>query len=142
MKLNKVKEIGFYKAVKDERPDYIFEVIKNTDGEWLKDDPTATLLVDEWGYEYADNDDRRHYETFGKLIRVQNADDIEVEKMTENFVISGKAGNHLTEDKPTYKEKYNRLYKALEEIMEILKGNKDGDIDEMIAKINEVLKDE
>lgn len=34
----------------------------------------------------------------------------------------------------------NKYSKALEEIREILKGNKDGDIDEMINKINEVLK--
>ena len=34
----------------------------------------------------------------------------------------------------------NMKYKqALEEIREILKGNKDGDIDEMIDEINEVL---
>ena len=109
MKLNEVKEIGFYRAIKDERPDYIFEVIKNTDEEWLKDNPKATLLVDEWGYEYTDDDDRRHYETFGSLTQVQNADEIEVEKMTENFVVSGLAGNHLTEDKLTYKEKYLKI---------------------------------
>ena len=67
------------------------------------------MLVDEWGYEYTDDDDRRHYETFGSLTQVQNADEIEVEKMTENFVVSGLAGNHLTEDKLTYKEKYLKI---------------------------------
>lgn len=36
-------------------------------------------------------------------------------------------------------EESNEYEKALEEIREILKGNKDGDIDEMIDKINEVL---
>lgn len=126
MKLNKVKEIGFYRAIKDERPDYIFEVIKNTDEEWLKDNPKATFLVDEWGYEYTDDDDRRHYEPFGSLIQVQYADEIEVEKMTENFVISGKTGTHLTEDKLTYKEKYLKMKnqtKEIEKILLILENN-------------------
>lgn len=115
MKLNEVKEIGFYRAIKDKRPDYIFEVIKNTDKEWLKENPKAILLVDGWGYEYTDDDDRRHYETFGNLMQVQNADKIEVEKMTENFVISGLAGNHLTEDKPTYKEKCIKINELCKE---------------------------
>lgn len=120
MKLNEVKEIGFYKAIKDERPDYIFEVIKNTDKEWLKDNPNAIFLVDEWGYEYTDDDDRRHYETFGSLMQVQNADEIEVEKMKENFVMSGTVGNHLTEDKLTYKEKYLKIKNQIKEIKKIL----------------------
>lgn len=120
MKLNKVKETGFYKSVKDEKPDYIFEVIKNTDKKWLKDNPQATLLIDEWGYEYTDDDDRRHYETFGSLTSIQNADEIEVEKMIENFIVSGQAGNHLTEDKLTYKEKFIMLKQALEEIKKLI----------------------
>ena len=77
-------------------------------------------MVDEWGYEYTDDDDRRHYETFGRLMQVQNADEIQVEKMTENFVISGLAGNHLTEDKPTYKEKYLKIKNQTKEIEKIL----------------------
>ena len=105
MKLNEIKKVGFYRAINDKKPNYIFEVFKNTDKEWLKDNPQAKLLVDEWGYEYTDEEDRRHYETFGRLMQVQNADKIEVKKMTESFVISGKSGNHLTENKPTYKEK-------------------------------------
>lgn len=126
MKLNEVKEIGFYRAKKDEIPNYIFEVIKNTDKEWLKDNPEAILLIDEWGYEYTDDDDRRHYETFGRLMQVQNADEIEVEKMTENFVVSGKAGTHLTEDKPTYKERYlkiKNLTKEMKKIIVVLENN-------------------
>ena len=120
MELNEVKEIGFYRAIKDKRPNYIFEIIENTDKEWLKDNPNAKLLVDEWGYEYTDNDDRRHYETFGSLMQVQDADEIEVEKMTENFVISGQAGNHLTEDKLTYKEKCIKIKNSIKEIEKIL----------------------
>lgn len=137
MKLNKVKEIGFYRAIKDERPDYIFEVIKNTDEEWLKDNPKATLLVDEWGYEYTDDDDRRHYETFGRLMQVQNADEIEVKKMTEKFVLSGLAGNHLTEDKPTYKEKCIKINELCKEY----RYNKPRllcDLDSFVSRVEEL----
>ena len=109
MKLNKVKEIGFYRAIEDEKPDYIFEVIENTNEEWLKDEPNAKLLIDEWSYEYTDTDDRRHYETFGNLVQVQYADEIDVVKMNEKFIVSGNAGTHLTENIPTYKEKYLSL---------------------------------
>ena len=115
MKLNEITEIGFYKAVNDNRPNYIFEVIKNTDDNWLKDDPNAKLLVDEWGYEYTDNDDRRHYEAFGNLVQVQYADAIEVEKMVEKFIVSGNAGNHLTEDKLTYKDKISKINELCKE---------------------------
>ena len=115
MKLNEITEIGFYKAVNDNKPDYIYEVINNTDEEWLKEEPSAKLLIDEWGYEYTDNDDRRHYETFGNLVQVQYADAIEVEKMVEKFIVSGNAGTHLTEDKLTYKEKTNKINELCKE---------------------------
>lgn len=118
MKLNQIKEIGFYKAVNDTTPEYIYEVINNTDEEWLKENPEAKLLIDEWGYEYTDDDERRHYETFGNLIQVKYADDIEVEKMPENFLISGDCGTHLTEDKLTYKQKYNNTINQIKEICE------------------------
>ena len=118
MKLNQIKEIGFYKEVNDTTPEYIYEVINNTNEEWLKEEPEAKLLIDEWGYEYTDNDDRRHYETFGNLIQVKYADDIEVEKMPENFLISGDFGTHLTEDKLTYKQKYNDIINQIKEMCE------------------------
>ncbi len=120
MKLNKITETGFYKAVNDEKPNFIFEVIENTDDNWLKDEPNAKLLVDEWGYEYTDTDDRRHYETFGNLIQVQYADAIEVCKMSENFIVSEKPGIHLIEDKPTYKEQYKKLNLQLSSIKGLL----------------------
>lgn len=118
MKLNQIKEIGFYKAINDTIPEYIYEVINNTNEEWLKEEPEAKLLIDEWGYEYTDNDERRHYETFGNLIQVKYADDIEVEKMPENFLISGDCGTHLTEDKLTYKQKYNNIINQIKEMCE------------------------
>lgn len=118
MKLNQIKETGFYKAVNDTTPEYIYEVIDNTDEEWLKEEPEAKLLIDDWGYEYTDNDERRHYETFGNLIQVKYADDIEVEKMPENFLISGNCGTHLTEDKLTYKQKYNNIINQIKEMCE------------------------
>lgn len=41
MNLNEITETGFYKAINDEKPTFIFEVIKNTDEEWLRDNPQA-----------------------------------------------------------------------------------------------------
>ncbi|WP_372520904.1 hypothetical protein [Candidatus Ruminimicrobiellum ovillum] len=139
MNLNEITETGFYKAINDEKPTIIFEVIKNTDEEWLRDNPQAILLIDEWGYEYTDDDDRRHYETFGNLIQVQNADKIEVEKMTENFIISGRAGNCLTEDKPTYKEKFEQSQKENEELKSLCE--KYGKINEQETKDYAELKE-
>lgn len=83
MKLNEINEIGFYKELYDKKPDYIFEVIENTDEEWLKDEPEQNLLIDEWLFDYVDNDDRFHYGCAGNLVAVENADDIEVVKITD-----------------------------------------------------------
>ena len=123
MKLNEVNEIGFYRAINDDKSNFIFEVIENTDDNWLKDDPNAKLLVDEWGYEYTDTDDRKHYETFGTLIQVQYADEIEVEKINKKFIVSGKAGTHLTEDKTTYKEKINKINTLVKDFCNACKEN-------------------
>jgi len=111
MKLNEVTEVGFYKELNDERPDYIYEVFENTDENWLKVAPEAKLLIDEWIYDHTDHDDRRVYETHGTLEQVRNANNIEVVKMTEKFVISGNCGTRLTEDKLTYKEKLDKIYR-------------------------------
>ncbi len=39
--------------------------------------------------------------------------DIEVEKMEETFTVSGNMGTTLTENKLTYKEKYNNLIEQI-----------------------------
>lgn len=110
MKLNEIKQTGFYKRPGDETPNFIFEVINNTDKEWLKEDPQCTLLIDEWLYDYTDMDDRRRYETAGNLVSVIYAEDIEVEKMDDKFVVEDTT---MMDDKPTYKEKYNNLIEQI-----------------------------
>jgi len=59
-----------------------------------------------------------------------------------------KENERLKEDKNRYelyikeeRDNYYKYLRTLKEIREILKGEKDGDIDEMIDKINEVLKE-
>ena len=116
MKLNEITELGFYKAVDDDRPNYIFEVIKNTDDEWLKEAPEQKFLIDEWIFDYIDNDDRFHYGTAGNLIAVSNADDIEVIKIIDKkYKVYGKCGEYLIEDKLSYKEKINKINELCKE---------------------------
>ena len=110
MKLNEINEIGFYRAINDEKPDYIFEVIKNTDKEWLKNTPEQKFLIDEWIFDYIDKDDKYYYGCAGNLVAIQNAYDIEVVKITDKkYKIEGNCGEYLVEDKLTYKEKYAQL---------------------------------
>ena len=114
MKLNEITEIGFYCSPNDEERNYIYEVINNTDEEWLKDAPDQKFLIDEWIFDYIDNDDRYHYGTAGNLISVLNADDIEVVKITDKkYKIQGGCGEYLIEDKLSYKEKLNKILEYL-----------------------------
>ena len=120
MRLNEIKEIGFYCSPYDYKRNFIYEVIKNTDEEWLKEAPEQKLLIDEWLFDYIDNDDRAHYGTAGNLITVQNADDIEVVKIIDTkYKVEGGCGEYLVEDKLTYKEKCAKLQKVLKEIKKI-----------------------
>ena len=119
MKLNEINEIGFYCSPYDDKRNYIYEVIKNTDEEWLKEAPEQKFLIDEWLFDYIDNDDRAHYGTAGNLITVQNADDIEVVKITDTkYKVEGGCGEYLVEDKLTYKEKCAKLQETLGKIRE------------------------
>lgn len=100
----------------DNKPNYIYEVIKNTDDEWLKDAPNHKYLIDEWIFDYIDNDDRYHYGTAGNLVAVPNADDLEVVKIVDKkYKIEGGCGEYLVEDKLSYKERCRTYRKALEE---------------------------
>lgn len=113
MKLNEVKEKGFYRSINDDDIEFIFEVIENTDEEWLKQCPNKTLLVDEWLYDYTDNDDRRVYSCHGTLVPVISEDAIEVIKLKNNYKVYGRMGSSLIEDKMTYKEKYEHIKKLI-----------------------------
>lgn len=122
MKLNEVTETGYYTCELDTERETIFEVIKNTDEVWLKETPEQTLLIDEWTYEYTDEDDRKHYEIYGgNLVSVVNAESFDVVKITDTkYIISGKMGTHLMEDKPTMLEIAEHQLDQLKQINEEL----------------------
>lgn len=109
IKLNEVSEPGFYVAEDDEERLYLYEVLENTDEEWLKEEPDAILLVEEWIYSYTDYDDRKIYELSSTLQYIEQADSSNVIKLENKFKLFGQAGLYLIEDKPTYKELYMQL---------------------------------
>lgn len=117
MKLNEVTKTGFYTA--DNQRMVVYEVLENTD-DTLLDEP---LLVDEWTYEYTDDNGIRYYEADGYVRKVQNyADDIEVEEITDtSYIIYGNSGALMRENKSTYKEKFNTLLKGDKETIISLK---------------------
>ena len=108
--IKEITECGFYCSKDDTERLYIYEVIKNTDEEWLKENPEATLLIDEWIYDYTDYDDRKVYCASGNLIAVCNdSSNCKVYKIEDTkYKIYGNCGQFLIEDKPTYKEQLKR----------------------------------
>lgn len=91
MKIKDIKETGFYLS---HNPEIIYEVIENTDEEWLKEVPPATLLVDEWTKEGANP----YYETSGILYRLDtDLSEIDVEKTDRKFRVYGSMGQFLEE---------------------------------------------
>ena len=141
MKLNEITETGYYTCELDTERETIFEVIKNTDEVWLKETPEQTLLIDEWTYEYTDEDGRKHYEIYGgNLVSVVNAEPFDVVKITDTkytmnvsdpTIASKCNGTSMMEDKPTrleiaeqqlnkLKEKNEKLEQTLAEIEPIL----------------------
>ena len=133
MKLNEVTETGFYTGELDTKREIIFEVIENTDKEWLKETPEQTLLIDEWTYEYTDEENRKHYEIYGgNLVAVINAEPFDVVKITDTkytmdvsdpTIASKCDGTAMMEDKPTRletaQEQLDQLKQTLTEIKEI-----------------------
>lgn len=123
MKLSEIKEIGYYCQVGDTERSNIYEVIKNTDKEWLKEDPKATLLIDTWIYEYKDENDRSVYFADGNLLSVYlHTSIIDVVKIENiNYKVFGEYGQYLIEDKPTYKEQLRTAQARVKELEEKLK---------------------
>ena len=141
MKLNEIIETGYYTRELDTERETIFEVIENTDEVWLKEAPEQTLLIDEWTYEYTDEDGRKHYEIYGgNLVSVVNAEPFDVVKITDTkytmdvsdpTIASKCNGTSMMEDKPTrleiaeqqldqLKEKNEKLEQTLTEIEPVL----------------------
>ena len=123
LQLKDIKEIGFYCGVNDKDRDVIFEIIKNTDEVWLKENPDATLLIDEWIYDYTDNDDRRVYGVSGNLTALcHEKSTCQVVKITDTaYKIYGNLGQYLIEDKPTYKELFKQKSEECESYKKIAK---------------------
>lgn len=109
MKLNEVTEPGYYQSLEDKQT--IYEVIKNTDKEWLNETPEQKLLIDEWTFISVDFDDRAVYEICGgNLVAVQHANPVEVVKIKTKFTMTDKLfGLKMREDKPSYKEQVKGL---------------------------------
>ena len=141
MKLNEITETGFYTGKLDTEGATIFEIIKNTDEDWLKEAPEQTLLINEWTYYDIDEDGRKHYEIYGgNLVAVINAEPFDVVKITDTkytmdvsdpTIASKCNGTSMMEDKPTrleiaeqqlnkLKEKNEKLEQTLTEIEPVL----------------------
>ena len=129
--IKEITECGFYCSEDDTERLYIYEVIKNTDEEWLKENPEATLLIDEWIYDYTDYDDRKVYATSGNLIAVCNdSSNCKVHKIEDTkYEIYGNCGQFLVEDKPTYKEQLARKEQECEELNKIINEAKSSSLD-------------
>lgn len=109
MKLNEVTEPGYYQSLEDKET--IYEVIQNTDKQWLKETPEQKLLIDEWTFDSVDSDDRAVYEIHGgNLVATQYVNPVEVVKIKTKFVMTDKLfGLKMREDKPSYKEQVKEL---------------------------------
>lgn len=70
MKIKDIEEVGYYCQVDDIERLVIYEIIENTDQEWLEEDCQATLLIDTWIYDYKDENDRSIYCADGNLLSV------------------------------------------------------------------------
>ena len=116
--LKDINETGFYCAVDDTERLYLYEVINNTNKEWLKKDSQAKLLIDEWIYDYTDYDDRKVYFTSGNLeATYNNTSTGKVYKIEDTkFKIYGNYGQFLVEDKLTYKEQLARKTQECEKL--------------------------
>jgi hypothetical protein len=111
VKLNEVKEIGFYTTNLKKRK-IIYEVIKNTDEQWLKDEPNEVLLIDTWTFIGKDSDDRRKYECLGgNMTSVKFAEPIKVFKITDTTYTEpyGNCGAFMHEKRKSYKELLKEL---------------------------------
>lgn len=114
MKIKDIKEEGFYECVPF-NPEYheIYEIYYNEDSE---DPEMSGLFLDVWIYDYTGEDGRKRYETYGMVLNPENSSyaDLEVTKTKEKWYMPKldlNAGHLLIEDKLTYKEKLEKVYR-------------------------------
>lgn len=99
MKVKDITETGFYTIPEyvDTENEQIFEVIKNTDKKWLKENPNANLLIDTWYFDYKDGE-TKIFQTEGNLqVLYLDLSNIDVEKTNRRFEIFGNMGAFLKE---------------------------------------------
>lgn len=99
MKVKDITETGFYTISEyvDTENEQIFEVIKNTDEEWVKENPDAKLLVDTWYFDYKDGE-TKIFQADGTLqVLYLDLSNIDVEKTNRRFEVFGNMGAFLKE---------------------------------------------
>ena len=64
-------------------PEYIYEIIQNTDINWLHEDPDAKYLVDTWELIKTDKN-KSIYKTQGSLVPLQNFDTSNIRQLSLN----------------------------------------------------------
>lgn len=101
MKVKDIKETGFYTIphLVDTEDEQIFEVIKNSDEEWVKENPDAKLIIDTWYFDYMDGN-TKVFQTDGILqTRYLDLANVDVEKTDRKFEVFGNMGAFLKEIK-------------------------------------------
>ena len=91
MKVKDITETGFYLTGD---PEILYEVIENTDEVWVKEEPNAKLLIDEWTYDK----ELGYYETSGNLYTLySDLSTIDVEKTDKKYKVFGSMGQFCKE---------------------------------------------
>lgn len=99
MKVKDITETGFYvfPNLENTEDEVIFEVIENSDEEWVKQNPNAKLLVDEWCFDTVEKG-HRIYQTSGNLqVLYLDLAECDVEKTDRKFKVFGNMGAFLKE---------------------------------------------
>lgn len=110
MKIEDIKEVGFYIKKDDTEREIIYEIYKDEE----------EYLVDLYYYDYTDIDDRKHYSVDGCLYYTDSYEfyDIEVEKSKIKYKHIDNSfyfpKTFLIEDKPTYREIVEKIRKICE----------------------------
>lgn len=117
MKLGSINKAGYFKIIGDNEINTLYEVYENSDKAWLEEEPAEKYLLEEWTYDYSDEDDRKVYSSNGTCIGILNLDvllaDTDVEEIGDKYVWENDC---LREDKPTYKERYFAAKKVIDSI--------------------------
>lgn len=86
-----IKEVGFYTDGID-----IFEVINNTDEEWLKNEPNEVLVADLFTYSHDSKDGKQIYTVDGALYSLDGMySETEIKKFDKPCKLMGEMGETL-----------------------------------------------